>query len=69
MNRDAVGKPAQELGARAGVQVPADKQILMLELDTYGKGELLCKEKLSVVTNLISYSGIGRNACRSPSPI
>lgn len=57
MNRHAVGRPAQELGERVGIQVPEGKKILMLVLDNYGKDELLCREKLCVVSNLISYSG------------
>jgi succinate-semialdehyde dehydrogenase len=40
-----------------GIKVPSDKKIMILELDSYGKDELLCREKLCVVTNLIAYAG------------
>ena len=57
LNRETVGRPAQELGARVGIEIPADKKILMLELIDPAKDELLRREKLCVVTNIIPYAG------------
>ena len=56
MNRAYVGKPVQEVGAAIGLEIPADKKTILCEIHKFGPEELLCKEKLTVVTNIISYA-------------
>ena len=55
MNRAYVGKPIKEIGEAIGVDVPDGKRTFLVAIDKYGKDELLCKEKLTVVTNIITY--------------
>jgi len=57
MNRAYVGKPVQEVGRAIGLEIPDGKKIILCTIDKFGKDELLCKEKLTVVTNIISYVG------------
>ncbi|MCI8993416.1 MAG: aldehyde dehydrogenase family protein [Eubacterium sp.] len=55
MNRAFVGKPIKEIGEAIGVEVPEGKRTFLVEIEKYGEEELLCKEKLTVVTNIITY--------------
>lgn len=57
LNRDHVGKPVQDLGRAVGIEVPEDKQVLMLKVTKYGTDEPLCREKLCPVSAAISYEG------------
>lgn len=49
LNADIVGLPATEVAQRAGISVPADTRVLVLECATVGRSEFFSREKLSPV--------------------
>jgi acetaldehyde dehydrogenase (acetylating) len=49
INPDIVGKQPQEIARRAGFSIAADAKLLVVDLKTVGRGELLSREKLSPV--------------------
>ncbi|MFT9049651.1 bifunctional acetaldehyde-CoA/alcohol dehydrogenase [Liquorilactobacillus nagelii] len=78
VNGPVAGKPATWIAARAGVELPAGKDVLLFELDPKNIGEKLSSEKLSpllsvykakdrqdgikIVSDLLNYQGAGHNA-------
>lgn len=56
-----VGQPATEIARRAGVTVPADTRVLLVECDSVGPEEFFSREKLSPV--LAFYVEAGWEAC------
>lgn len=62
INPSNTGKSAQELGQLIGVEVPADKRTLMVEVSKFGPAEPLCREKLCPVTAFITYTGTWEDA-------
>lgn len=58
---DVIAKPAGEIAARAGFEIPADRTFLIVEEDGWGHDNPFSGEKLNVVLALYRYSGgIGR---------
>lgn len=57
-----VGQPVQKIGAAAGLEVPEDKQTLLLKLDAYGPDERLCREKMCPISGYYVYEGDWREA-------
>jgi succinate-semialdehyde dehydrogenase len=55
LNKDAVGKSAREIGAMAGIDVPASARIILLPAKGAGTGDLLAKEKLCPVVAILPY--------------
>jgi acetaldehyde dehydrogenase (acetylating) len=49
INPDIVGKQPQEIARRAGFSIAPDAKLLVVDLKTVGRGELLSREKLSPV--------------------
>ena len=56
-NPKAVGQKIQELGRRIGLTIPEDRLMMVVEINAYGKDELLCKEKMCPVTGIYGYEG------------
>jgi succinate-semialdehyde dehydrogenase len=55
LNKDAVGKSAREIGAMAGIDVPASARIILLPAKGAGTGDILAKEKLCPVVAILPY--------------
>jgi succinate-semialdehyde dehydrogenase len=55
MNKDVVGKSAQEVAARAGIDIPADVRVILVRADGSGTDDLLAKEKLCPVVAIFPY--------------
>ena len=55
INIDVVGQSPQNIGKLAGVTVPEDCSIIMLEPSEYGRTDVLCKEKICPVMISLKY--------------
>lgn len=55
MNREAVGQSVNTIADMAGVKVPEDSKVIVIEADGYGKDELLSKEKMCPVLAIFRY--------------
>jgi acetaldehyde dehydrogenase (acetylating) len=57
LNADLVGKPANFIAQKAGIQCPSDTDVLVAEIKSVGKSEPLSREKLSPVLSIMSADG------------
>jgi succinate-semialdehyde dehydrogenase len=55
LNKDVVGKSAREIGALAGIDVPATARIILLPAKGAGTADILAKEKLCPVVAILPY--------------
>ncbi|AWN38255.1 aldehyde dehydrogenase family protein [Methylobacterium radiodurans] len=55
LNKDVVGRSAQEIGARAGLAVPEGARIILVPADGAGNDDVLAKEKLCPVVAILPY--------------
>lgn len=55
INKRAIGRPAAEIAALCGLDVPADTRMILLRAEKYGAEEVLTKEKLCVVQCAFKY--------------
>jgi succinate-semialdehyde dehydrogenase len=55
MAKDVVGKPAREIAAKAGVDIPESVRIILLPADGAGKDDILAREKLCPVVAILAY--------------
>jgi succinate-semialdehyde dehydrogenase len=55
MNKDVVGRPAAEIAARAGIEIPASVRLILLPAKGAGEADLLAKEKLCPVVAIRPY--------------
>ena len=55
LNKDVVGRPAHEIGARAGLDVPESARIILVPADGAGEADILAKEKLCPVVAILPY--------------
>jgi succinate-semialdehyde dehydrogenase len=55
LNKDVVGRSAREVGAMAGIEVPASARIILLPAKGAGKADVLAKEKLCPVVAILPY--------------
>jgi hypothetical protein len=55
LNKDVVGKTAREIGALAGIDVPATARIILLPAKGAGTDDVLAKEKLCPVVAILPY--------------
>ena len=58
MNKDLVGQGVQKIAEIAGIQVPADTKVIIVEADGCGKDDLFSKEKMCPVIATFKYNGI-----------
>ena len=65
ISADIVGQSASAIAAMAGIQVPADVRILVVECATVGKEEFFSREKLSPVLAFFVEEGWRRCCERS----
>jgi succinate-semialdehyde dehydrogenase len=56
LNRDVVGKSPREVGALAGVDVPASARIILLPAKGAGEADILAREKLCPVVAILPYT-------------
>jgi succinate-semialdehyde dehydrogenase len=55
LNKDVVGRSAREIGAMAGIDVPATARIILLPAKGAGVADVLAKEKLCPVVAILPY--------------
>jgi succinate-semialdehyde dehydrogenase len=55
INKDVVGRTAREIGAMAGIDVPASARIILLPARGAGTADILAKEKLCPVVAILPY--------------
>ncbi len=55
LNKDVVGKSAREIGALAGIDVPASTRIILVPSKGSGTVDILAKEKLCPVVAILPY--------------
>ena len=55
LNKDVVGRSAQEIGEKAGIDVPASAKIILVPARGAGTHDVLAKEKLCPVVAILPY--------------
>jgi succinate-semialdehyde dehydrogenase len=55
LNKDVVGKSCREIGAMAGLDIPASTRIILLPAKGAGTDDILAKEKLCPVVAILPY--------------
>ena len=67
LNKDVVGKSAQEIGAKAGLDIPEGVRVILVKADGSGTEDILAKEKLCPVVAIFPYRHVrgGRRARES----
>ncbi|WP_288840000.1 aldehyde dehydrogenase family protein [uncultured Megasphaera sp.] len=55
MNKDLVGKSPAVIAKAAGLTIPEDTKVFLIELEKHGKEEVLCDEKLCPVLVCLKY--------------
>ena len=58
LNKDVVGKSAQEIGANAGLDIPEGVRVILVRADGSGTEDILAKEKLCPVVAIFPYDTI-----------
>lgn len=56
MNKDVVGKSAQDIAARAGIDIPATARVILLAAEGSGTEDILAMEKLCPVVAILPYT-------------
>lgn len=56
LNKDVVGRSAQEIGAKAGLDVPACARIILVPAEGAGAADVLAREKLCPVVAILPYT-------------
>ncbi len=55
INRDVVGQNAEQVAARAGLEVPRGTRVIMVQVPEVGPREVLCREKMCPVLAVMPY--------------
>ena len=55
LNKDVVGKPAREIAAKAGIDIPEEVRVILVRADGSGTEDILAKEKLCPVVAIFPY--------------
>lgn len=55
LNKDVVGKPAPEIAAMAGIEIPGHARVILVPADGTGTRDVLAKEKLCPVVAIHAY--------------
>jgi succinate-semialdehyde dehydrogenase len=55
MNKDVVGKPARDIGAKAGIDIPEMVRVILVRANGAGTDDVLAKEKLCPVVAILPY--------------
>jgi len=56
LEKDVVGTLPVDIAKRAGVDIPADTKLIVIEVEKFGKDEVLAKEKLFPVLTMFVYN-------------
>ena len=54
-NKDVIGQSIEKIAELAGIDIPEDTRVLVVEADGIGAGDIFCKEKMCPVLTLIKY--------------
>jgi succinate-semialdehyde dehydrogenase len=65
LNKDVVGKPAQEIGAKAGIDIPDEVRVILVRADGSGTEDVLAKEKLCPVVAIFPYDTFDEAVARA----
>jgi len=65
LNKDVVGKTPREVGAMAGVDVPASARLILLPAKGAGRDDVLAKEKLCPVIAILPYKGFSEAVAKA----
>jgi len=55
INKDVVGQSVVKIGQMAGIDVPENTKVILIEADGIGKADILCKEKMCPVLATFRY--------------
>lgn len=55
LNKDVVGQSVQKIAALAGVEIPENTKVILLEAAGIGNADILCKEKMCPVMSTFKY--------------
>jgi len=55
INKDVVGQSARKIGEMAGITVPDNTKVILVEADGIGHADILCKEKMCPVLATFKY--------------
>ncbi len=56
MNKDVVGQSVQTIAKLAGLDIPEDTKVILVEADGIGNEDLFCREKMCPVLSTFKYS-------------
>lgn len=56
MNKDVVGQSVQTIAKLAGLDIPEDRKVILVEADGIGSEELFCREKMCPVLATFTYA-------------
>jgi succinate-semialdehyde dehydrogenase len=65
LNKDVVGKTPREVGALAGIDVPASARLILLPAKGAGKEDVLAKEKLCPVIAILPYKSFSEAVAKA----
>jgi succinate-semialdehyde dehydrogenase len=65
LNREVVGKSAQEIAGRAGIEIATDVRVILLRADGSGEEDVLAKEKLCPVVAIHPYETFDEAVARA----
>ena len=65
LNKDVVGKSAAQIGAMAGLDVPATARIILLPAEGAGTEDVLAREKLCPVVAILPYGAFGEAVAKA----
>ena len=65
LNKDVVGKTPREVGAMAGIDVPASARLILLPAKGAGRDDVLAKEKLCPVIAILPYKGFSEAVAKA----
>lgn len=55
IGKDVVGQPPEKIASLAGVKIPEDTKVILLEADGVGSEDVLCKEKMCPILTTFKY--------------
>jgi succinate-semialdehyde dehydrogenase len=65
LNKDVVGKTPREIGAMAGIDVPASARLILLPAKGAGREDVLAKEKLCPVIAILPYKSFAEAVAKA----
>src|SRR3954469_6319096 len=65
LNKDMVGKSAQEIGAKASLDIPGEVRVILVRADGSGTEDILAKEKLCPVVAIFPYDTFDEAVARA----